>query len=90
MAKDRRAVFSKLVVGMTIRHANGTCFKIVKVKEKKTKDGETKLKVYAKWRNGHIGRFGKEVVRITPAHIKGFLRYRARQHPPKKRAVDQA
>lgn len=85
MAKDRRAVFSKLVVGMTIRHANGTCYKIMKVKEKK--DGT--IKVYAKWRNGHIGRFGKEVVRITPEHIKGFLRYRARQHPPKP-AVGEA
>lgn len=77
-ARDRRVTFERLVVGLTIRHANGTCYKIVKVKDPPGKQ----KKVWALWRNGHIGRFGKEVVRLTPKHVLGFLRYSSRQHRP--------
>lgn len=83
MAKDRKVTFERLVVGMTIRHPNGTSYQIVEIKPVRTKEGKKRLKVMARWRNGHIGRFGKEVVRIYPKHVLGFLRYRARRHRPR-------
>lgn len=72
----RRVVFEKLQVNQTIRHANGTSYLIVRTKP--PAEGGVQ-KVWARWRNGLIGRFGKEVVRISPAHVVGFLHYRARK-----------
>ncbi len=84
MAKDRKVTFERLVVGMTIRHPNGTSYQIVSISTVRLKKtGKKVVKVMAKWRNGHIGRFGKDVVRIYPKHVLGFLRYRARRHRPR-------
>lgn len=74
----RPVSFAKLRVNQKIRHANGTSYLIVRVVEA----GRGELpEVYARWRNGQIGRYGKEVVRLTPAHVRGFLRHRPRTHP---------
>lgn len=72
--------FNELRVGQKIKHPNGTCYLIVRVKVKKDLN-----MVWAKWRNGVIGRFGKEVVRISPAHTRGFLRYTSRSSGARNR-----
>lgn len=79
MSDDRppRLNFNKLRPGQKIRHANGTAYVIVRVVA--AADGTRFNTVLARWRNGPVGRFGKEVVRITPAHTRGFRRYRARR-----------
>ena len=69
----RRAEFQKLRPNDKIRHANGTAYVVVRVVESSPVN-----EVYVRWRLGPVGRFGKEVVRITPAHVQGFRVYRPR------------
>jgi hypothetical protein len=72
-----RLDFNKLRPNQKIRHINGTAYLIVRVVP--AEEGTKFNKVLARWRNGPVGRFGKEVVRITPAHVRGFRPYTARR-----------
>lgn len=69
----RLVKFSELRPNDKIRHHNGTAYLIVRVEVR-----DPLNLVWARYRLGPIGRFRKEVVQITPAHVRGFRRFNPR------------
>lgn len=70
--------YEQLRPGQKIHHKNGTSYWVIRV----LPTG----KVLARWRAGLIGRYGKEVVELTPAHVKGFRLFRP---GPQQRRAEQ-
>lgn len=75
----RKADWNALAVGEILRNpVKEVSYRVVRIAGR----GDAR-RVWAQWRKGLIGRFGKEVVELLPDGLRGFRHLVRRRAPPR-------